>query len=207
MRSSMKSTLSSSRNKSRSPLSSLQGEYKLPTNSYAEIHKKSHLRTQKTESENAVTIRNPFAKHTVSVSLAKSRQGSGCGATRNHPKVYTASLSSEELVPDNDATFEHQLRSGERNYEFADGNAEVSHDDSILDSLLTQIKSDKKYSYSNAKAIETLTEVNMNLIGQVQAMKKQMECIQLSQAERETAQVEASLTMDRKKMQVLLSQP
>lgn len=205
----MKSTLSSSRNKSRSPISSLQGEHKLPTNTYAEIHKKSHLRMQKAELESAVAIRNPFAKHAASVSLAKSRQASG--TTRNHPKVYTASLSSEELVPDSDAALEHQcenrLKSGERNYEFVDGNAEVSHDDSAMDSLLAQIKSDKKYNYSNAKAIEMLTEVNMNLIGQVQAMKKQMECIQLLQAERETAQVEASLTMDRKKMQVLPPQP
>jgi len=164
MRSGIKPILSTRKNKSRPHLSSFTALNKTPTNP-----SQTYAQIHKTRS----TLNN--------------------SQTRNQPKVYTASLSCEDLVPDKGVQA--------KNEELIEG--EVSHDDSMLDSILIQMKSDKKNNYSNAKAIEMLTEVNMGLLGQVQAMKKQMEWIQLSQAERETAQVEASLTMDRKKTQVM----
>jgi len=157
-------------------------DYKQPSKSYAEMYKPRPLKTAAT----IFKIHNPFSKRTTELNL---NQRSSSPITRNYPKTYSATLSSnetEELGGDEmknsfKSVLESRLKKFQR--EINPKGIEIPHNenslqsDSSLDSILLQMKFDRR----NSKSIEKLTDINISLAKELQAMKQQMEYIRLSQ--------------------------
>eukprot|EP00826_Nyctotherus_ovalis_P027248 TRINITY_DN2126_c0_g2_i1.p1 TRINITY_DN2126_c0_g2~~TRINITY_DN2126_c0_g2_i1.p1 ORF type:complete len:196 (-),score=31.21 TRINITY_DN2126_c0_g2_i1:344-931(-) len=147
-----------------------------PANSYAAICKSRPM-------QSVFKIHNPFSKRTTQLNLKQSPSP----VTRNYPKTYSATLPSneKESVDETRDTLKRALESRLKKFqrEINPKGVEIPHNenssmsDSSLDSILLQMKFDRR----NSKSIEKLTDINMSLAKELQAMKQQMEYIRLSQ--------------------------